>query len=338
MKNFNLTKDKLEEFTAILSKAVYLSNGWDEPTVILLDSVRDCEIFYLKLLNPLMMVDKSLLNNELNNISANFWANNGHKYNWDFLSNNSSYGLEILVAQKSTSTKASYLYHKDSFRVENILKLGDKAMVGLQQQPNLFVEVLEVLSLPEDFPENYLKPILKAILVDELLDYCLFNHLCVFCNAPIISYDSEDRLHHPFGPAILFPNGESYFYFKGREVTKHWILNPDEVSREDLLAVTNVEQRRILHEIIGDERFAKLLNLKVTEIESYNGQAVYLMRTASPDRTIEDYLYFIKVICNSTQRQYHICIPEDAYNLGAIGALAWTFGMEAQEYQLLIET
>lgn len=338
MKTHNLPKEKLEEFVTVFGKAIYLTKGWDQPKVVLLDSVGDCEVFYLKLINPKMMVNKLLETETINSLAANFWALNGYKYNWDFCLNKAIYTLDILVTPKSLPFKAQYLYEESNLKGENLSKLCDIVMVELLENDELYTEILSLLSLPKNFPSYYLNIIIKAILADELLDYCCFSHLCLFCRLPIFAYDSEDRLHNSSGPAIKFPNGECYYGWHGREVSKKWIVSADEVTREDLLAITNLEYRRILHEILGDERFARLLDLKVTEISTYNGQAIYLMCTSSLDRTIQDFLYFIKVICNSTGRQYHICISEEAYSLGAIGALAWTFGMEANEYQLLVET
>jgi hypothetical protein len=338
MKTYQLTKDKLEEFVTVLGKAIYSSKGWDEPTVILLDSIGDCEAFYQKLLYPISTEKDTKEGENINKLVKYFWCRNGYKYNWNFSANKVNYNDDILCRKEFSSEKANYFYNSKAERSENLSSLSDIALEVLIKHDELFTETLQLLSLPKNLNFSFLKHILRAIIVEEMLGCCLINHVCIFCRPPIIARNKQGRLHHSSGPAIEFPNGESYYYWKGRETSEKWIINNNEINREDLLITRNVEDRRILHEILGDEKFAKLLDLKVTEIDSYNGQEVCLMCTSSTDITIEEYLYFIKVICSSTGRQYHICIPKEAYNLGSIGALAWTFGMEAKDYQLLVET
>jgi len=308
------------------------------PSVVLLYSVGDCEAFYQKLKNPNEVANKLVESETINQLADDFWKSNGQKYNWNFFANKVNYTEDNLVRQQSLTYKAKQFFESNHDRAGNLSKLGNIAMDELVNHDEIFAETLQLLSLPKDLLSYYLEPIITALIVDELFDCYLLNHLCIFCRPPIYAHDSQRRLHHSSGPAVEFPNGESYYYWKGREVPQKWIVNPEKLTKEDLLTTFNIEGRRILHEILGDERFANMLNLKVTEFNAYNDQAVYLMCTSSPDMITGEYLYFIKVFCNTTGRKYHICIPVEAFCLGAIGALAWTFGMEAREYQLLVET
>ena len=62
---------------------------------------------------------------------------------------------------------------------------------------------------------------------------------------------------------------------------------------------------------------------------------VVLLKTRTVDEIAEDYLYFVKVICHSTGRIYHLPVPEFS---NAKDAVAWTFNMSGEEYSPEIET
>lgn len=99
MKTYQLTKQNLEEFANVFGRAIYLKNGWDEPTVVLLDSVGDCEAFYQKLKNPNEVENKLVESETINQLADDFWASNGQKYNWNFFANKVNYTEDNLVRQ-----------------------------------------------------------------------------------------------------------------------------------------------------------------------------------------------------------------------------------------------
>ena len=69
-------------------------------------------------------------------------------------------------------------------------------------------------------------------------------------------------MHHPSsGPAVKWSDGFSLYYWKRVCVPSYLILNPDEITAEFLNALLNVEVRRAACEILGNERFAELLEL-----------------------------------------------------------------------------
>ena len=88
-------------------------------------------------------------------------------------------------------------------------------------------------------------------------------------------------------------------------------------------------------EILGETKYAELLDLVKLDETVYNGRDVILFKTKEKDSLIDDFIYFVKVICPSTNRKYYICVPQHS---DALTALAWTFDMGKNEYQLLIET
>ena len=90
-------------------------------------------------------------------------------------------------------------------------------------------------------------------------------------------------------------------------------------------------------EILGESQYAELLDLNELSRENYNGRDVILFKTKEKDTLINDHIYFIKVECPSTGRYYYLCIPPNEAK-DPISALSWTFGMNKEQYNLLIET
>lgn len=176
---------------------------------------------------------------------------------------------------------------------------------------------------------------------DELpfLFFIPFQKICFVCNGPIVFETNEfNQLHGQNKPAVIFNDGYSFYFWKDIRIPAEWIYAPETINRSTIILCQNIAQRMALVEILGNEKFVALLDICIEEIDHYNGQEIVLLRTKSKDKFIDDYLFYIKVICNSTNREYYISIPREAFLLNAIGALAWTFGLEADEYQLLIET
>ena len=179
----------------------------------------------------------------------------------------------------------------------------------------------------------------KSILTSGIYDMVQLNGYCIVSNMPSkITRDERNRLHNADGSAIEFRDGYAQYYWHGVAVPANWILSPETITKETLIKERNAEKRRCIMEILGESKYALLLDLETVEVDQYNGQEVALMKTIKEDDLAGEFVYFIKVICNSTLRNYYLCVPLEAFKLGALGALAWTFGMQTNEYKLLIET
>ena len=166
-----------------------------------------------------------------------------------------------------------------------------------------------------------------------------FAKLCLVCDGPFcLERDEQNKLHSAADAAVKFIGGYSLYFWHGIRIPQEWIYSPSSITQNTIYQCQNIEQRRALSEILGNEKFVALLDLCVQETDYYNGQQVVLFRTRAKDKFVNDYLFYIKVVCNSTDREYFISIPRAAFLLNAIGALAWTFGLDANDYQLLIET
>ena len=159
--------------------------------------------------------------------------------------------------------------------------------------------------------------------------------LAVVCEPPqYIQRDSEGRLHCETGPALEWLDGFKLYFWHGVEVGEDLIMHPERVTREDILREGNAEKRRCIMEKL-EGRFAELLGLETLDIGVLNGSEVMLLRTKEKDDIVDDYLYFVRVLCPSTGRMYHLPIPE---HQDALEGLAWTFGLDKEGYKPVVET
>lgn len=176
----------------------------------------------------------------------------------------------------------------------------------------------------------------KNLLLSGIYDTIQLNGFCIVSTMPtFISRDNKGRLHNSETSAIKFKDGYELYYHHGVNVPAQWICFPETLTKEDIVKEGNAEKRRCLMEILGETKYAELLDLVMVDETIYNGRDVILFKTKEKDSLIDDYIYFVKVICPSTARKYYICVPKHS---DALTALAWTFDMGKNEYQLLIET
>jgi hypothetical protein len=130
--------------------------------------------------------------------------------------------------------------------------------------------------------------------------------VAVLCGLPESIYrDSENRLHSTETAAISWKDGYELSFYHGRCVPNHWITHPEDITKDEVIRESNVEKRWALFELLGEHRFAELLDLKVVD-EHVEGT---LLRTREKDPSTDDYLQFLRVIDPSTSQPYHISMP-----------------------------
>lgn len=178
----------------------------------------------------------------------------------------------------------------------------------------------------------------KNLLLAGVYDMIQLEGFCIVSSLPdAIKRNQHNRLHCEDGPAIHFRDGYEQYYWNGVSVPKEWIMQPHTITRQTILTEENAERRRCIREIIGTKKYAELLYVKEIDKDHVNGQDVVLYKTKEPDNIINKHIYFVNVTCHSTQREYFLCVPEEAAT-NAWSAVAWTFQMNEQTYKPLIET
>jgi hypothetical protein len=173
-------------------------------------------------------------------------------------------------------------------------------------------------------------------LIDSnIYDMIQMDGLCIVIEMPtIVNINENKRLHSETLEAVKFSDGYSVFAWNGIIIPEKWIKEKESIAKDDIIKETNAEKRRCLQEILGSKRYAELLNIQVIDedVDQY-GYPIKLWRTKEIDTIINEHIYFLNVICNSTKREYYLCVPECK---NAWEAKAWTAGKK--ELNLIFES
>lgn len=122
----------------------------------------------------------------------------------------------------------------------------------------------------------------------------------VVCVAtPSLSLDNN-QLHNESGPAVSWPSGESYFFYRGIQINEA-ILNRDYLW-QDIDKQTNSEVRRVMMTLYSTERYIKDSGIKPVHSDDYGTlyrrddrdgtvfMAVKVVNsTVEPDGSFKDY-------------------------------------------------
>ena len=151
----------------------------------------------------------------------------------------------------------------------------------------------------------------------------------------VLVRDDRGRLSNLAGPACAYPDGWAIYAVHGVRVPADVIETAaDKFTRERILEEPNAEIRRVLIERVGHERFLSLTEAKPI----HDDRCGKLYRINLPN---DEPIVLIEVV-NSTPepegyfKHYFLRVPPQIAT--AREAVAWTFGMKAQEYLPGVET
>jgi hypothetical protein len=150
------------------------------------------------------------------------------------------------------------------------------------------------------------------------------NELCIVIEMPtIVNVNENKRLHSESSEAVKFSDGYSIYAWNGIIIPEKWIKEKESITKNDIIKETNAEKRRCLQEILGSQRYAELLNIEVIDedIDGYSNP-MKLFKSKELDTILNEYIYFLNVICPSTKREYYLCVPECT---NVWEAKQWTF-------------
>jgi hypothetical protein len=146
--------------------------------------------------------------------------------------------------------------------------------------------------------------------------------LCVVMSMPKIVHINENkRLHCENGLCVEWKDGYKGYAWNGIIVPDFWITNKEKLTKEIIINEKNAEKRRCIQEILGGE-FIKKLDVELIDSDKEDELPIELYRTKQPDDIINEHIYYLKVVCPSTNREYFLCVPESK---NVWEAKAWTF-------------
>lgn len=162
-----------------------------------------------------------------------------------------------------------------------------------------------------------------------------YGRLCIVAERPSrLLLDDVGRPHAGGGPAIVFPDGFAVHAWRGERLPPEWIEAPEKLDVRQIAAIPNVEVRRMLIERVGYERFLSGAGARLVDA----GDVGELYRYTFED----DVPLCVVSVENSTpepdgsRRRYMLRVPPEVRT--AREAVAWTFGMRADEYLLDAES
>jgi hypothetical protein len=103
----------------------------------------------------------------------------------------------------------------------------------------------------------------------------------------------DNNLHNTEGPAIEFPGGQKFYSINGVHIPGWLVNNPEKITPESIDSETNMEIKRIMLEIYGEERYLVDSGCEVVDDDPEFGT---LLRKEMPN---DEPLCFLRVI-NST--------------------------------------
>ena len=165
-----------------------------------------------------------------------------------------------------------------------------------------------------------------------LFEIIYLSHYCIVSELPTdVRRNNSDDLHSEKGFAVEWRDGFGMCFWKGVKIPKDWILLKDSITRETIVLEQNIERRRCLMEIIGNQNYLDLLNvICINETIDDCGNPMKLFKTRERDIAIDEYLYYLYVIDPSTGREYYISVPP-VYDVH--WAKKATFGYEKIQYR-----
>jgi len=143
-----------------------------------------------------------------------------------------------------------------------------------------------------------------------------------------------ERLHCADGPAVHWPGGAAYYFWRGVQVPADIILKPEAITVAKIFGEPNVELRRILIERYDQARFLTDAGAAVV-----NRDACGVLYQVPLDN--DEPLAMVDVV-NSTPepdgsfKHYLLRVPPDLRTARA--AVAWSFDLKPTKYQPVIET
>lgn len=149
-----------------------------------------------------------------------------------------------------------------------------------------------------------------------------------------IIFTENNQVGHMLVPSVVF--GDEIFWFvNGTYFPPSFGKTFEELTKEEILAITNIEMRRTFFEKFGQINMIKKLGAEPFDkaIDEY-GHPMVLYKTDF-DPVVEDSMYYVEVVCPSTERIYTIPVPpmNDVHE-----AVAWTFNKTKDGYQPKIQT
>jgi hypothetical protein len=144
-------------------------------------------------------------------------------------------------------------------------------------------------------------------------------------------------LHRPDGPAVAWPGGQQFWFWRGIRVSQRTVEAPEALTVNDIDAERNAEVRRVMLEQLGYERYLEARHAKLLAKDGYGR----LWRCDPPPGDLEP-LAIVEVVnataeVDGSHKCYFLRVPPFVASPHA--AIAWSFGFsDPREYDPHVQT
>lgn len=163
---------------------------------------------------------------------------------------------------------------------------------------------------------------------------CLDNAVFACEKPTFFAVDEGGRMHNATGPAIVFSDGFCEYAWHGIVVEPRIINAPETITIQEIENAANAELRRILIERYGQSRYLQDSGAEQIHEDDFG---VLFSKEIQGDEP----LVMVRVV-NSTPepdgsfKDYFLRVPP--YIETARQAVAWTFGVDEEDYMPLVES
>jgi hypothetical protein len=155
--------------------------------------------------------------------------------------------------------------------------------------------------------------------------YYLGHELAWLVRKPIrMQQDADGLLHSGESKCLEYRDGWGIYGWHGVAVPERVILQPETLTREDWLNEPNLEVRRVMQERMP--HFVETIGAHWLDTGKHG--SLYAINL-EPDP--EGVAHYVHVRDHSSERSYYLRVPPTIQR--ADEAVAWTFGLNEQEYQ-----
>ena len=158
---------------------------------------------------------------------------------------------------------------------------------------------------------------------------------CFIAERPLlVRTDDRGRLHCLDGPAVLYSDGFAVHALAGVAVPERMVAEPTGIRPDDIDRETNPEVRRVLLERFG---FARFLAATAAMLVNEDETGRLWMRRLRHDAVSA----WVEVVngtpeADGRHRHYFLQVPPTC--VSAREAVAWTYGLQPEEYTLAART
>jgi len=214
------------------------------------------------------------------------------------------------------------------------IDLNDKQIRGT---PLWILRKLEYLILREMGIASPSPVVESVIEADRHCRWFAFENIAVLIRHPVqFHYDKKCRLHNPDGPAVAYADGIKHFRVHGIKMPECYYGNPHTMTAKDIEKETNAEVRHNMISKYGIRQYLHDSKLRPVCVDKYGE----LYKSKGKNESAGP-IAIVKVK-NATRepdgsfKEYCLFVPPDMET--AREAVAWTFGMKPEEYNLTEES